>query len=686
MKKSFAISIILLALPGLLSAIVVNPPSGPYYVGQRIQFHGSDYMWSYTPGILYFGDGTSVSGVTNTSWKTHVYRSPGRYVVRLTSPPGGNSQPQTLYPPDESMVIRIRENRAIEVSPVNPVAGQMITCTAINFNTPDNIRWEMGDGTVYRQHSASSPSGSSVITHVYNQPGSFQIQAYDWEGTSSVAPVSITLTIGSPARKIEYHPMSPRVDQPVYFEAKSFIQSSAIRWVFSDGTQLVNGTNVTHRFQQDGLQTVQAFDGTLSHSPVRESITVLPENRSITLSAPEVRVNLPVTAMAINFRGDFVLWNFGDGEILSGAHQISHVYTTPGTYTISARDENGESTKNFIATVKVVGIDDQIRVEVAEIRLDNGKYYKVVPRKSKSLFAVFRTKMQGTGAVAGQWIVDGHPYEFFNELAVQGELKEIRTRDIPGLPVLDPGLHTITLQLTRPADLNVNFPVLKYYVLPYENVIETIAPLNGFICKEKEIPDFSWKRPQGASRYELAFSNNLYDILYNTPELKWNDVGVEPRFQPAESVWNHIDRNRMTYWKVRALDSVNQVIAESDIREIKVIVATAEIAIHSVTDLEGRPIELKAGRIYSKADFMLLHGSLVYEADTEFLVLRVFANQTPVDRLVFRNVRKGKTLDFETSVPNDGNTRVLLQLLKTSSPAVVVGMKNLQVKRPSGPS
>jgi len=420
-------------------------------------------------------------------------------------------------------------------------------------------------------------------------------------------------------------------------------------------------------------------------APVTASVSVLPENRFLTLSAPEVRVNNPLTVIANYFRGDFVLWDFGNGDVQSGNHQVSYTYTSPGSYTITARDENGESEKRFTATVMVRGIDDEVQVEIAEIRLDNGKYYKVVPRKSRSLYALFRTKMHGTGAVAGHWIVDGHPYEFFNELAVQGELKEIRTREIPGLPVLNPGLHTVTLQLTRPAQVNVTFPVLKYYVLPYENIIETIAPQNGFIAKEKEIPDFSWERPVGASRYELAFSNNLFDILYNTPELNWNDAGVEQNFHPNEFVWNQVDRNRMTYWKVRALDSVNQVVAESDIQEIKVIVASAEIAIRSVTDLEGNPLELKGDRVLSRADFMLVRGSLVYEADAEFLVLRVFADQTPVDRLVFRNVRKGEVLEFETSVPHEGDTHVLLQLLKTSSPAVVVGMKNLQLKRSSVP-
>ncbi|HDP95459.1 MAG TPA: PKD domain-containing protein [Candidatus Aminicenantes bacterium] len=686
MKKTILVLIIaLLMLPAALEAIQVDPPSGPYFVGQEILFRASSYDYNFHPGVINYGDGSSDTNVTEAYWKTHVYRSPGRYVVTL-QPPAYPSQGRLRTisgtpPPPESMTITIRENRSIQVSPASPVVGQATTFTAVNFNTPDNIRWEMGDGTVYRHQGAASPRGGSVVTHTYAQAGSYQVRAYDWNGSLQVTAVSVQVNIGQPNRAIQFSPASPREDQPVYFEAVNFLQPTSIHWNFGDGTREVNGSQIMHRFQQAGTRTVSAVDGTLSHPPVSTSITVLPENRFITVSAPEVLMNRPVSVAAQNFRGDLVLWNFGDGVQESGGHEVTHTYAQSGTFTISARDENGESTRQFTATVTVRGIDDEVLVDVAEIRLDNGKYYKVVPRKSRALYAVLRMKMRGTGIVSGQWIVDGQPYEFFNELAIQGELKEIRTRELPGLPVLDPGLHTITLELTRPNQLNVVFPVLKYFVLPYENLVELATPLNEFVAKEKEIPEFSWLRAPGASRYEVAFSSNLYAILYNTPDQPWHDAGTEPSFTPTPPIWNQLRRNRWSYWKVRALDSAGQVVAESDVREFKAIVATAEITLNRVTDLEGREVDLSNGVVSSRSDHLLVQGNLKYAADTEFLVMRIYTDEIMTDQLVFRNVQKDRELRFETSVPHNGDSRVLFQLLKTSSPAVVVGLQNLRLKR-----
>ncbi len=189
-----------------------------------------------------------------------------------------------------------------------------------------------------------------------------------------------------------------------------------------------------------------------------------------------------MTVTALNFRGPQVLWDFGDGSTASapgtvagfggragiiGPIFMTHAYKLPGNYTISARDENGASEKRFQAVIRVLGVSDQVNVELAEITLDNGKYYKVVPKNSKNIRAQLKMKMRGTGIVSGYWIVDNQPYQFFNETVFQGQIKTIPTMEIPGLPVFDPGMHTITVQLTRPAD-EIVFQTLRYFVLPYD--------------------------------------------------------------------------------------------------------------------------------------------------------------------------------------------------------------------------
>lgn len=676
MKKTLILLFILCAglSAGHLFGIDINPASGPYYVGDNILFKATNSSFDYYYGTLSFGDGTTASGVTSSQWITHRYKSPGHYLLTLIDSYG------FLGP--ESRYITITEDRRIEVSPPQPVAREQVTFQAINFNTPNDIYWDMGDGTIYRLRGNASVKGGSIVTHTFTRGGTFTVRAYDWNGDQKTVPVAVSINIGKLNRRIEYFPLTPREDQTVYFEALEF-GSPVIDWNFGDGNTAFGGPrNVQHRFMSAGAFTVSCKPPTAQYEPITTTITVLPENRFLTVSAPEVRINKPITVNAQNFRGDMVLWNFGDGTVRTGFHTETHTYTQPGNYIIIARDENGESEREFRANVRVVGINDLLTVEVAEIRLDNGKYYKIVPKHSKDLRAILRLKMRGTGSVTGYWVVDGSPFEYFNEVAIQGELKEIFTRQVPGLPTIEPGLHTVSLVLTRPSpeDLKLIFPVLKYFVLPYENKIEIVSPAEGFIAKENEIPEFSWKAPQGGSKYQIAFSNELYPILQNSQNLKWIDLENALQYTPGPDVWNHIARNRWTYWKVRAMDSNYQPLAESDVIDIKVVIATADITIDKITDLDGNEVKITAAKVYSSKGDLLLHGSVTYKGDSKFLVLRVFAGKIMVDQLLFRDVKKGETRGFETSIPNKNhNTPITLQVLKSSSPSVVIGIKNLEL-------
>jgi hypothetical protein len=684
MKKAFIILILSLGvLIAGLYAIDVSPASGPYYVGDAIQFKSTNSCFDYYTGTINFGDGASVSGVTSYTWNSHRYRGPGQYQVTIVS-----SWPYYCSDSPSSLMITINENRSIQVSPAQPIAGQQITCTAINFVTPKNIRWDMGDGTIYSVGNVRMIRGGSIVTHTYTNPGSYTIKAYDWDGNTAVAPVSVRITIGQPNRQITYTPPNPRVDQPVYFETLNFL-SQVIDWNFGDGTIVSAGsTQQVHRYQHDSpaaqTYTVSARAPMANYNPVTTTISVLPENRTIMASPQEVRINQEVTATAYNFRGDYILWNFGDGSQKSGFHSEKHAYNRPGQFTITARDENGESQKQFTANVTVRGITDELKVEVAEIILDNGKYYKVVPKNSKDIGAILRMKMRGTGIVAGYWLVNGSPFEYFNEVAYQGELKQIPTRAVPGLPTLQPGIQTVTVVLTRPGpeEVALTFPVLKYFVLPYENVVTVIGPPEAFVAKEDEIPEFSWQAAKGGAKYQIAFANSLYPILYNTEDLNWINLESARAYTPTPEVWQGIKRNRWTYWKVRGLDSNYQSVAESDIRDIKVVVATAEIGIDRVTDLDGTAIQTAEDTVRAPADDVIVHGSITYKGEAKYLVLRVYADNQLVDQLLFRDVKKDETRHFETSVPNQKkNTNVTFQVLTTSSPAVIIGLKNLTLKR-----
>ncbi len=685
MKKTLLILIMIGLTVTLSGTITTFPASGTTDVGERIGFQTNCYDY-YSSDTWYWGDGqtfTCQSDYPAFNVIYHTYRNPGTYQVHVH-----RSASAGPCPTDEYKTVYILENRLITSSTAQPGVGKPITFTAVNFNTPTNIAWDMGDGTTYIRRG-------TIVTHTYAKSGTFTVRAFDWDGNTKTTPVSLTITVGEPERVINFSPAAPRVDQEVAIQAVNF-KTNNIKWNFGDGTQpQFYSAAVAHRYQNPGTFTISALEEGLPK--VTRLITILPENRSLAVSVAEIRIDEPLTVTALNFRGPEVLWDFGDGStvasrpaavaagrpaVFSGPVTVTHAYKLPGNYTISARDENGASSKVFTAAVKVLGISDQVNLEIAEIALDNGKYYKVVPKNSKAIRAQLRMKMCGTGIVSGFWIVDGQPFHFFNETAYQGQVKTIFTPEVPGLPVFDPGMHTITVQLTRPENEQVLFPTLRYFVLPYENVIDVLAPKDGAIIKEDEATVFSWERILGGSYYHIAFSNSLFPLLRNDPAVKWLECPERTRFTPGEGTWGAVLRNQWTYWKVRAVDSIGNTVAESGIQEMKVIVPGAKVGIQKITDMDGRAIPIGTGFTASRAGQLMIHGDLTYPAEAEYLILQVYSGADMVDQLLFRDIRKDEVRRFETSVPNrDRESVVTFQVLKSSSPSVLVGYEELKLKK-----
>lgn len=685
MKKTILFLFLIAAVCSMtIAQINTNPTSGIVNVGQPLGFRcecgdGNNVN-------IYFGDGTSYLNVPPPIdlMAYHTYKNPGQFIfhkrlILVTTP---------MCLIDEYRTITVLENRTIIANPSAPSAGIAVSFTANNFNTPNNLFWDMGDGTM-------SANQGATVTHTYTKGGRFLVRAFDWNGDTKNTPVSLTVIVSEPVRMITCSPAAPRVDQEVAIQARNF-KSSSIKWNFGDGTPpQVYSAAVAHRYQNPGTFTISAQEEDMPK--VTTAITILPENRSLTVSVAEVRIDEPVTMTALNFRGPQVLWDFGDGSTVaarpaavaagipgavSGPITVTHAYKLPGNYTVTARDENGASAKNFQIAIRVLGISDQVNLEIAEITLDNGKYYKVVPKNSKAIRAGLRMKMRGTGIVSGFWVVDGQPSFFFSETVYQGQVKTIFTPEIPGLPVFDPGLHTITLQLTRPENEQVLFPTLRYFVLPYENVIATITPKDGAVIKEDEVMAFSWERALGGTRYQIAFSNSLFPLLRNDATIKWQECPERYSYTPAAEAWGAIQRDQWTYWKVRAIDSVGNIVGESGIQEIKVIVPGAKVSVLKITDMDGQTIPIGSGFTAARVEQLMIQGSLTYPAAAEYLILRVYAGENLVDQLLFRDIRKDEVRHFESSVPNqDKESVVTFQVLKSSSPSLLVGYEELKLKK-----
>ncbi len=131
------------------------------------------------------------------------------------------------------------------------------------------------------------------------------------------------------------------------------------RWDFGDGAT-GSGLSTTHSFAEGGTYTV-TFTADNSGSTASQPCTVrvIQPAEVVTITANKTTVSIcdadKTVSFSANVRGDAPLtynWDFGDGSTGTGA-SASHIYETPGTYTVTLRLGNsaGEDTRTMTITV-----------------------------------------------------------------------------------------------------------------------------------------------------------------------------------------------------------------------------------------------------------------------------------------------------------------------------------------------
>ena len=91
---------------------------------------------------------------------------------------------------------------------------------------------------------------------------------------------------------------------------------------------------------------------------------------------------------------------------------------------------------------------------------------------------------------------------------------------------------------------------------------------------------FAWEKALGGSLYQIAFADSMFPLMLTRRASAWLDCPERlrdtPTWRPAA-----IRPNHWSYWKVRATDSGRDIMAECDIREMKIIVPGAEVGIET---------------------------------------------------------------------------------------------------------
>jgi gliding motility-associated-like protein len=295
----------------------------------------ASYQWN-------FGDGFT----TIAANPSHTYTTAGTYAISLIITTNGGCRDSI------TSFVKIGTKPIVQFN-----ANPTMTCAflPVNFNdlttgvTPNFWYWQFGDGgTSYEQNPV----------YYYQDTGYF----------------SVTLIVGNNGcydtiRKLNYIYIKPPVARftPVNSCSTpmewSFTDQSIAPltwfWDFGDGTTSTSQSPV-HTYATTGTYNVNltVTNGSCTHS-VLKTINIIDENPDFSAGALVVCKNTNIDFVSTGYKRSnlsTMIWNFGDGSIISGDSLISHVYTQSGIYTVSliTIDLNGCAdtvTKNQYITV-----------------------------------------------------------------------------------------------------------------------------------------------------------------------------------------------------------------------------------------------------------------------------------------------------------------------------------------------
>jgi cytochrome c len=347
---------------GIRLVAFADPSAGPAPLTVNFSASGLDpdgdeltYRWEFPDGSAL---GASV---------TRTLRTPGPFTATVTARDAdGNSASREV-----SVMVGAAESEppviveAAADDPSGPAPHDVLLHAVAEDPEGGDLtyKWDFGDG--------GSAFGDEV-EHRYLSPGSFtaRVTVTDETGQTATEEVAITVTNppGNRAPSVEAAaaPRSGKAPLEVLFTAQGTDPDGdtlTYSWDFGDLSAPVSGRIARHVYEKNGAFTATVTVTDRAGLTDSEEITITVGNPAGGQS-PTVDVAADRTSGAAPLRvgfsaagsdpdGDSILyeWDFGDGDHAAGT-QVSHVYTTPGTYqaTVTVTDVGG---KTGTATVTI---------------------------------------------------------------------------------------------------------------------------------------------------------------------------------------------------------------------------------------------------------------------------------------------------------------------------------------------
>lgn len=323
---------------------------GPLYAGENATFNAWSeggtkvtYAWS-------FGDGST----STLAEPMHAYASAGSYSVNVWV---NNSA--GLAVPETTTVTVMAAVPPVVTASANPAyVGQLVDFSATVPGgapaAPLTYAWSFGDGT---SSKLVAPS------HVFTKIGTYTVLVWENASTGGGIAGSLSLSVtAAPSAIITASANPALVGETVWFSAS--VPSGAppdpltYVWSFGDGASSILETP-SHVYTKAGTYAVSVWENGSSGVGPEGSFTITvtaPTIPTIVVSQSPTDAGVPVSFSLTQPAGSPAApptykWHFGDGQTSTEAAP-EHVYTTAGTYTVTAW-ENGTSGLNATSTTQV---------------------------------------------------------------------------------------------------------------------------------------------------------------------------------------------------------------------------------------------------------------------------------------------------------------------------------------------
>ncbi len=300
-------------------------------------------------------------------------------VAPLSPPPSAGAEPWYVLAGEVEAVAAeaaevLVETRRVIVTPAAPAAGQPLLFTAVNFRTPNLLKWDMGDGTMLTSGGKTSRGEEATLSYAYAAAGRYTVKVFDEGGKEGLPPVTVQVTVSAYARSLSISHERPLANHPVTITALNFRAPEKIAWDLGDGGEIAPGAGpgvvkptfvVRHAYEKAGTYVVKAYDGgDRSQAPLTAELRVAPDPRRLRVEPERAAAGEKLQFSAVNFNTpDRLRWDMGDGTVIPGEKEsgvmvgalVNYRYARPGTYTVTVYDWGGDPENRPVQLAVEVG-------------------------------------------------------------------------------------------------------------------------------------------------------------------------------------------------------------------------------------------------------------------------------------------------------------------------------------------